>query len=135
MPKPQTLSQGIALLLSKCLKTLLVQRPVRLWLYLPSLGGSLPNMQTVQKMYQPSPLKNVPKMGMYSVQHVDLASYRQMSGDHFLSDSPTSRIRETFGNASEASPYYLHISDLPAVSIITGSCKHSGSPIAMTLAR
>ena len=55
MPKPQTLSQAIALLLSKCLKTLLVQRPVRLWLYLPSLGGSLPNMQTVQKMYQPPP--------------------------------------------------------------------------------
>lgn len=106
MTKAQILSQAIALHLSKCLKTLLVQRPVRLWFYSPSLGSSLPNMQTVQKMYQTSPLKNVPKMGIYSVQHVDLASYRQMSGDQFLSDSPTSCIRETFGNASEASPYF-----------------------------
>lgn len=45
-------------------------------------------------------------MEIYSVQHVELASYRQMSGDQFLSDSPTSCIRETFGNASEASPYF-----------------------------
>lgn len=67
-------------------------------------------------------LNNVPKIEIYSAEQDDLASCRQMSGDPFLSDPPPASRKYL-----EMHRKQLLISDLAAVSIITGSCKRSGS--------
>lgn len=59
------------------------------WLFAQHADGA--------EMYQPSHFffffNNVPKVKIYSTEQVDLASYRQMSGDPFLGDQPpASRI-------------------------------------------
>lgn len=64
-------------------------------------------MQTAQKSTSQATFfffDNVPKIEIFSAEHVDLASFRQVSGNQFLLD-PTSCSKEIFGNASEASPY------------------------------
>lgn len=80
-------------------------------------------------MYQPSHflffsffLNKVPKIEIFSAEQVDLLSCRQMSGDPFLSDQPPASRKYL-----EMHLKHLLISDLAAVSIITGSCKRSES--------